>query len=107
VWKAGALKDKRRRGETSSLGDALRRYVDRAGIGDRMAQASVVSEWAAIVGPKIADVTVPTSVAADGTLFVRVRSAGWAQELQLMSPSILAELGKRGKRVKRIVWRTE
>ncbi len=89
------------------LGDALERYVDRAGIGDRLAQASVVAEWAALVGPKIADVTVPTSVTADGTLFVRVRSAAWAQELHLMSPSILAELGKRGKRIKRIVWRAD
>ena len=101
------MSDKRRRGETTPLGDALRRYVDRAGLGDRLAQASVVTEWAAIVGPKIADVTVPTSVAADGTLFVRVRSAAWAQELQLMSASILAELRKRGKRVRRIVWRAD
>jgi predicted nucleic acid-binding Zn ribbon protein len=44
-------------------------------------------------------------VTRDGTLFVAVGSAAWAQELQLMSPTILAALGRRGKRIKRIVWR--
>ncbi len=56
-------------------------------------------------GPQIAEVTKPLAVTRDGTLFVAVGSAAWAQELQLMSPTILAALGRRGKRIKRIVWR--
>jgi predicted nucleic acid-binding Zn ribbon protein len=70
-----------------------------------MDQASVVEEWATLVGPKIASVTTPDAVAPDGALFVRVRSAAWMQELQLMSPAILKQLGEHGKKIKRIVWR--
>lgn len=91
--------------KATPLHDALAGYLERAGLAQRLDQASVVAEWPSLVGPRIAEVTTPVSVTLDGTLFVRVRSAPWAQELQLMSPTILAELAKRGKTIRRIIWR--
>jgi predicted nucleic acid-binding Zn ribbon protein len=96
------LKDKPR---ATKLGDAIAAYVERSGLKRRLEEASVIPDWAALVGPQIAEVTKPLAVTRDGTLFVAVGSAAWAQELQLMSPTILAALGRRGKRIKRIVWR--
>lgn len=98
------MSDKRR---GVSIGEALESYVRRAGIKHRLEQASVIPDWPGVVGPQIAEVTRPLAVAQDGTLFVAVGSAAWAQELQMMSPAILAQLGKRGKKIKRIVWRAE
>lgn len=87
------------------IGEALEAYLKRSGLKRRLDQASAVEDWADIVGPQIADATTPDGVSADGILFVRVRSAAWMQELQLMSPTILAKLGTRGKKIKRISWR--
>lgn len=98
------MRDKRR---SVSLGEALESYVKRAGLKQRLEQASVIPEWPGVVGPQIAAVTRPLAVTRDGTLFVSVGSAAWAQELQMMSPAILAQLGKRGKKIKRVVWRAE
>ena len=97
---------RRRRGATQ-LGEALDAYVKKSGLKRRLEQASVVPEWAELVGPKISEVATPHQVAPDGTLFVSVSSAAWMQELQLMSPEILRKLGARGKKIKRIVWRAE
>jgi predicted nucleic acid-binding Zn ribbon protein len=72
-----------------------------------MEQASVVPEWAELVGAKIAEVTTPREVRRDGVLVVAVKSAAWMQELQMMEPQIRNQLWKRGKKIKRIVWRAE
>ena len=89
------------------LGDALEQYLHRHGIMNRMQQASVIPEWAELVGPKIAAVTTPREVRRDGTLVVSVKSAAWMQELQLMEPTIRKQLEDRGKKIRRIVWRGE
>ncbi|NIN09985.1 MAG: DUF721 domain-containing protein [Gemmatimonadales bacterium] len=100
------MSDKKKRTATA-LGEALNSYLKRAGLKRRLDQASVIPEWAELVGPKIAEVATPHLVTRDGTLFVSVRSAAWMQELQLMSPDILRQLGKRGKKIKKIIWRAE
>jgi predicted nucleic acid-binding Zn ribbon protein len=89
------------------IGEALDKYFERHGIKRRMKQASVIPEWAELVGPQIADVTHPHEVLRDGTLIVSVKSAAWMQELQLMSPEIIRQLGRRGKGIRRILWRAE
>lgn len=89
------------------LGDAIEQYFQRHGIKRRMEQASVVPEWAELVGAKIAEVTTPREVRRDGVLVVAVKSAAWMQELQMMEPQIREQLWKRGKKIKRIVWRAE
>ena len=87
----------------SSLGDALRGYLARSGFSERLKQASVVDDWPQVVGDKIAAISQPESVTQDGTLFVRVKSAPWMQELQLLTPELLKRL--KGSKIKRIVWR--
>lgn len=94
-----------RRDEGGLIGDVLQDYLKkRASLRRRVRQASVIAEWAELVGPQLARVTKPEVVDQEGTLWVRVTSAPWIQELQLMSPTILKELGQRGKPVKRIRW---
>lgn len=89
------------------LREALDKYFERHGIKGRIRQASVVPEWCELVGPQIAEVTTPHEVLRDGTLVVSVKSAAWMHELQMMSPEILRQLGARGKRIRRILWRAE
>jgi predicted nucleic acid-binding Zn ribbon protein len=89
------------------LEEAIAAYIKRAGLKRRLDQASVIPEWAELVGPQIAAVTTPHLVTQDGALIVSVASAGWLQELQLMSPTILKRLGQHGKKIRRIVWRAE
>ena len=86
-----------------SLGDALRAYLSRTGFAARLKQAGVVHEWPQIVGDKIAAISQPESVTQDGTLFVRVKSAPWMQELQLLTPELLKRL--KATKIRRIVWR--
>ena len=87
------------------IGDALAGYLSHAGLVKRLAQAGVVAEWPALVGPQIAAVTDPQAVTADGVLWVRVATAPWANELRLMTPRILGRLnaGRTG-RIKEIRW---
>ncbi|MBI2403655.1 MAG: DUF721 domain-containing protein [Gemmatimonadetes bacterium] len=85
------MTDERR--AATRVGDVLRRYLARAGFGERLRQASVVQDWPKIVGDKIAAVSRPEAVTQDGTLFVRVTSAPWMQELQLLTPELLKRLG--------------
>ncbi len=85
------------------VGDVLRSYLQRAGLKPRLEQAGVVDHWPQVVGRKIAAISQPESVTQDGTLFVRVKSAPWMQELQLMTPDILGRLKE--TKIKRIVWR--
>ena len=86
------------------LGEAVRAYFEARGIGGRVAQASVVHDWEALVGRQLADVSRPEFVDESETLWVRVKSAAWMQELQLMSPVIIRDLAKKGKRFRRIRW---
>src|SRR5439155_14395040 len=95
----------RRYGKPTSLGDVLRNYLAKAGLGQRLAQAQVIPDWPRLVGPQIAAVTHPESVAPDGTLFGRVATSAWMNELQLMAPQIMAAVNGRGDgRIKTIRW---
>jgi predicted nucleic acid-binding Zn ribbon protein len=93
----------RRKGQ-GTVGESLKEYFGRRGLVRRIRDAGVVNEWAGLVGEQVARVTEPDSVDRNGTLRVRVRSAAWMQELQLMSPTIIKELARKGRRVKRIHW---
>ncbi|HZE74040.1 MAG TPA: DUF721 domain-containing protein [Gemmatimonadales bacterium] len=87
------------------LAEALDRYLAGAGLKKRVQQAAILEEWAALVGPQIAAVTMPQSITPDGVMRVHVATAPWATELGLMSPRILARLNQgRSGRVKEIRW---
>lgn len=96
----------RKPGKPVKVGEAIARYLKRAGLADRVAQALIVEQWPALVGAQIARAALPESVTRDGTLFVRVKSAAWRQELSLMTPEIMAKLnaGRKHGRIERIRW---
>jgi predicted nucleic acid-binding Zn ribbon protein len=87
------------------LSEALGSFLRQAGLTKRVGQAGVLEEWPELVGQQIARVTQPESVSADGQLRVRVATAGWAAELQLMTPQILGRLNtNRSGRITAIRW---
>jgi predicted nucleic acid-binding Zn ribbon protein len=100
------MTDSKQRRAPSTVGEALRGYLTRSGLASRVAQAGVVTEWATLVGPQIAAVTAAESVTPDGTLFVRVATSAWMNELQLMMPDLMARLnaGRGTGRIRTIRW---
>jgi predicted nucleic acid-binding Zn ribbon protein len=87
------------------LADALEHYLAGAGLKKRLQQAAILEDWAALVGPQIAAVTMPQYITPDGVMRVHVATAPWATELGLMTPRILARLNQgRSGRVKEIRW---
>lgn len=95
----------RKRSAPVPVSDAIASWAKRSGIGARLAQAEVIPEWARLVGPQIAAVAIPERIAADGTLFVRVKTHAWMTELQLMTPEIIARLNAgRAGRVNGLRW---
>ena len=90
----------------SALSDVLAGVLRDSGIAERVEQARLIPEWPALVGTQIAAVTEPTSIAADGTMFVRVTTNAWMNELSLMEPDLLRALNATPGRapVKKIRW---
>lgn len=92
-------------GRPSPLGDAIASWLDQSGLRRRLDLAAAVDDWPELVGPQIAAVTRALGVSADGTLLVRVATPGWATELGLMTPRILARVnGSRAGRVLQVRW---
>ena len=89
-----------------AVSEALEGYFARSGLAKRMAQAQVIPDWPGLVGPQIAAVAAPESVTPDGVLFVRVSTSAWMNELQLMTPEIMARLngGRAAGRITTIRW---
>ena len=94
------------RKKPSALGDILAGVLRQSGIAERVEQAGLIPEWPALVGTQIAAVTEPTSITADGTMFVMVTTNAWMNELSLMEPELLRALNAKEGRVpvKRIRW---
>jgi predicted nucleic acid-binding Zn ribbon protein len=89
------------------LADVLGAWLEKTGLAGRLDLARVVERWPELVGPQIAAVTRAEAVNAEGTLWVRVASSAWANELSLMAPRILAKLNhdRRGQ-IREIRWLT-
>ena len=90
----------------SALGDVLAGVLKSSGVAERIEQAGLIPEWPSLVGPQIASVTEPTSITADGTMFVQVTTNAWMNELSLMEPELLRALNTKPGRtpVRRIRW---
>ena len=88
------------------LAEALQAWVKRTGLVKRMSQAVVLEEWAELVGPQIAKVTLPDGVSQEGVLRVKVATAPWASELQMMTPKIIGRLntGRPARPITGIRW---
>jgi predicted nucleic acid-binding Zn ribbon protein len=95
----------KKKGRMATAGEAVDRFLARAGLAKRVAQASVIEEWPELVGLQIAAVTRAESVSPDGVLRVLVSTAAWANELSLMTPRIMARVnaGRKG-RIREIRW---
>lgn len=76
------------------LADLLSRFLKRQGIDARIRQSAVLDQWPTLVGPEIAAVTRPMSIAEDGTMFVAVRSHAWMSELAMMERELLASVNR-------------
>ena len=89
-----------------AVSEALEGYLKRAGLARRVGQAQVIPDWPRLVGPQIAAVATPESVTPDGVLFVRVATSAWMNELQLMTPDIIARVnaGRGPGRISTIRW---
>lgn len=83
-----------RGGRPVTVGSALTTWLDHAGLGRRLELVQALDRWRGAVGPQISAVTRPETVNAQGTLWVRVTTSAWANELSLMSPGILAQLNR-------------
>jgi predicted nucleic acid-binding Zn ribbon protein len=95
---------KKKRPET--LGSIIAGVLGDRGLTDRVKQAAIIPEWASLVGPQIAKVTTPESITANGTLFVRVTTNAWMNELSLLESELLRSLNANRERspVRRIRW---
>ena len=97
----------RARSTPQSLGQALDAWLAKSGLAKRLDVSQVVDRWADVVGPQVAAVTRAEAVNADGTLWVRVATSAWANELSLMTPRILSRLNQdRRGHIKEIRWLT-
>jgi predicted nucleic acid-binding Zn ribbon protein len=94
-----------RAGKPQLVGDLLSRVLNRKGLGAKLEAASVITEWASLVGPQIAAVTRPQRV-SEGVLFVGVANSPWMMELNLMKAELMRRLnaGKREGRIRQIVF---
>jgi predicted nucleic acid-binding Zn ribbon protein len=101
-----ARRGDRKKDRPRPIGEALSNFLERSGISRRVEQASVIPQWAELVGPQIAQVTEPLSIARDGTLFVAVKTSAWMNELSLLEPQLLASINEKRDRarVARIRW---
>jgi predicted nucleic acid-binding Zn ribbon protein len=82
----------KKKNQPASIADVMAAVLAQKGMTERLAQVSAIDEWASVVGTQIAAVTQPTSVTADGVLWVRVSTAAWMNELSLLAPTLLARL---------------
>ena len=75
------------------IGTALRLVIDRLGLRQGIDEARIVEAWSVIAGPQINSVTDQSWVKS-GTLYVRLTSAIWRQELHLRHSEWLGRLNR-------------
>lgn len=64
------------------LGEVIQSVIDRLGLRQHINEARIIETWASLAGPQVNGVT--SSVWLKGrTLFVKIRSSAWRQELHL------------------------
>ena len=80
--------------EPRSAARAIASALQFAGISDEIRGQRVLTEWAELVGAKIAQRTRPDGV-TDRVLWVEVVSSAWLHELNLLKPQLLRGLTER------------
>jgi len=74
--------------------EAIAAALDFHHIKEEVRAGRVLTEWAELVGPKIAQRTRPDGV-SDRTLWVEVANSAWMHELTLLKPQLLRGLRER------------
>jgi predicted nucleic acid-binding Zn ribbon protein len=80
--------------EPDKIGGLISDYLANLGYADRLTKQSAVTEWAGLVGPKIASETQAVRVESD-TLIVKVNRAAWRQQLTFLKAELLAKLSSK------------
>jgi predicted nucleic acid-binding Zn ribbon protein len=95
----------RNSGKPQLVGDFLAGVLDRKGLSAKLEAVSALSEWEALVGPRIAAVTRALRV-SEGVLFVGVANSPWLMELNLMKSELMRRVnaGKGAGRIRQIVF---
>lgn len=73
------------------LGRVARELASKRGWSTRVAEGTVLAEWAAVAGQQIADHAQPTGL-RDGVLNVTAESTAWATQLRLVQGQLLAKI---------------
>lgn len=81
----------RRSGKTTRAGLLLPQAAAKAYRKHGFAEARLLTDWASVVGERLAEVCLPEKLARDGALSVRV-SPAFALELQHLEPKILERI---------------
>jgi predicted nucleic acid-binding Zn ribbon protein len=100
------MAEKKRGGPPERLAEMLGQFLRTSGLGDRVKQTEVLTNWEELVGPEIASVTRPLSVSEDGTLFAVARTHAWMHELTLMEADLLLAINRitAARPIRRIRW---
>lgn len=82
---------RRSREDPLPLADVVGDLVRDQGWDERLTTQRVFSDWAAVVGPEVAEHSAPESL-TDGVLRIRATSTAWARQLQLLAPNLVLRL---------------
>lgn len=106
VWKGQTYRPKRNRAapgrgslpyskgrDPLALGDILSVMTDELGWSEQLSQSQVITEWAELVGPDIAQHTVVISIERE-ILHVKCDSTAWATQLRRMRHQIVTKIGE-------------
>ncbi|MBX3160030.1 MAG: DUF721 domain-containing protein [Deltaproteobacteria bacterium] len=83
--------DSPRAKETRPAAEAIVDALELYGISEEVRAGRIVTEWAELVGPKVAQRTRPDGV-ADRVLWIEVASSAWLHELSLLKPQLVMGL---------------
>ncbi len=79
-----------------SVGDLLGFAFRSPVIREKLQQYSAFPRWEEIVGPELAEVTIPEKIVRGKVLYLRVIDSVWAQEIALMKPQLLEQIRRCG-----------
>ncbi|HEX7070730.1 MAG TPA: DUF721 domain-containing protein [Rhodothermales bacterium] len=86
-------------GKPQPLGSLIGTVIDEMGVGARLDEARAIEAWGEVAGPAIQRVT-ESAWMRRGTLFVKIESAVWRQELHLQRTAWCERLNRHvGKKV--------
>lgn len=83
----------RRGGDPTAFGPAIRELLAARGWEERAAVGGVFGRWPQIVGPELAEHTMPESF-EDGVLVVAADSTNWATQLRLLAATLVKRLNE-------------